>query len=71
MESEQANHVDSIKDIIRNSMKVPELNKHLDQAGGHIGQNIEEITIKMKTIVRKPLMIKIYFTELDCFSHKF
>ena len=32
---------------------------HLLQAGGHIGRNIVEITIKMKTIVRKPLMIKI------------
>ena len=27
--------------------------------GGHIGRNVEEITIKKKTIVRKPLMIKI------------
>ena len=34
-------------------------NKHLKKAGGHIGRNVMEITIKMKTIVRKPLMIKI------------
>ena len=34
-------------------------NKHLKKAGGHIGRNVEEITIKMKIIVRKPLMIKI------------
>ena len=34
--------------------------KHLKNAGGHIGRNVVEITIKMKTIVRKPLMIKIY-----------
>ena len=27
--------------------------------GGHIGRNVMEITIKMKTRVRKPLMIKI------------
>ena len=27
--------------------------------GGHISRNIVEITIKMKTIVQKPLMIKI------------
>ena len=40
-------------------MKVPEFDKHLKKAGGHIGRNIVEITIKMKTIVRKPLMIKI------------
>ena len=34
-------------------------NLHLKNAGGHIGRNVVEITIKMKTIVRKPLMIKI------------
>ena len=34
-------------------------NKHLKTAEGHIGQNNVEITIKMKTIVQKPLMIKI------------
>ena len=28
-------------------------------AGGHIGWYVVEIIIKMKTIVRKPLMIKI------------
>ena len=33
--------------------------KHRKKAGGHIGWNVVEITIKMKTIVRKPLMIKI------------
>ena len=49
--------VDSIKDIIQNSMKVPEFDKHLKKAGGHIGRNVVEITIK--TIVWKPLMIKI------------
>ena len=31
----------------------------LKKAGGHIGRNAVEITIKMKTIVRKLLMIKI------------
>ena len=40
-------------------VKVPEFGKHLKKAGGHIGRNVVEITIKMKTIVRKPLMIKI------------
>ena len=52
--------VDSIKDVVRSSMKVPEFDKHLKKAGGHIGQNIVEITIKMKTIVQKLLMIKIF-----------
>ena len=49
----------SIKDVVRSSMKVPELDKHLKNAGGYIGQNIVEITIKMKRRVQKPLMIKI------------
>ena len=31
----------------------------MKKAGGHISWNVVEITIKMKTIVRKPLMIKI------------
>ena len=57
--SEQVTPVDSIKDIVQSSVKVPEFNKQLKKAGGHIGRNIVEITIKMKTIVRKPLMIKI------------
>ena len=30
----------------------------LEKAGGHISRNGMEITIKVKTIVRKPLMIK-------------
>ena len=59
MESEHATPMDSIKDVVRSSVKVPKFDKHLKKAGGHIGQNVVEITIKMKTIVRKPLMIKI------------
>ena len=49
----------SIKDVVRSSVKVPEFDKHLKKAGGHIDRNVMEITIKMKTIVRKTLMIKI------------
>ena len=56
--------VDSIKDEVRSSVKVPEFDKHLKKAGGLISQNVVEITIKMKTIVRKPLMIKILFEDL-------
>ena len=41
------------------SVKVPEIDKHLKKAGVHIDRNVVEITIKMKTIVRKPLMRKI------------
>ena len=59
MESEQATPVDSIKDVVRSSVKVPEFDKHLKKAGGNIGRNVVEITIKMKTIIWKPLMIKI------------
>ena len=50
--------VDSVKDIVRSSVKVPEFDKHLKKAGGHISRNVVEIIIKMKTIIRKPLMIK-------------
>ena len=57
MESEQAIPVDSIKDVVRCSIKVPEFDKHLKKAGGHIDQNVAEIAIKMKTMVRKPFMI--------------
>ena len=46
----------SIKDVVRSSAKVPEFDKHLKKAGGHIGRNVMEI-IKMKTIIQKPLMI--------------
>ncbi len=49
----------SIKDVVRSSLKVPEFDKHLRKAGGYIGRNVVGITIKMKTIVRKTLMIKI------------
>ena len=59
MESERAIAVDSIKDIVWSSVKIPEFDKHLKKAGRHIGLNVVEITIKMKTIVWKPLMIKI------------
>ena len=41
------------------SVKVSAFDKHL-KAGGHIGRNVVEITIKMKTIVRKTLMIKTH-----------
>ena len=48
---------DSIKDVVRSSVKFPEFDKHLKKAGGHIGRNVVEITIKMKTIVCKPLIM--------------
>ena len=67
--------VDSIKDVVRSSVKVPEFDKYLKKAGGHIGRNVVEITIKMKTIVRKPLMIKkhelVYNTHPKLSATKF
>ena len=56
--------VDSIKDVVRISVKVPEFDKHPKKAGGHVGRNLLEITIRMKTIVRKHLMIKIIKVRL-------
>ncbi len=53
IESEQATPVDSIKDVVRSSRMVPEFDKHLKKAGGHIGRNVVKVTITMKTIVRK------------------
>ena len=47
--------MDSIKYVVRSSVKVPEFDKHLKKAGGHTGRNVEEITIKMKTIGQKTL----------------
>ena len=52
--------MNSIKDV-----KVFEFDKHLKKARGHIGRNVVEITIKMKAIVRKPLMIKMNFDVLN------
>ncbi len=49
--SEQATPVVSIRDVVRNSVKVREFDKHLKKAGGHIGRNVLEITIKMQAIV--------------------
>ena len=46
--------MDPIKDVVRNSVKVTDFDKHLKKAGGYIGRNVVEIT--MKTIVRKPLI---------------
>ena len=51
--------LDSIKDVVQSSVWVPEFDKHLKKAGGHIDRNVVEMTILMKTIVRKPFMIKI------------
>ena len=51
----QSTPMDYIKDVVRSSVKVPEFDKHLKKAGGHIDRNLLEITIKIKSIVRKPV----------------
>ena len=54
--------------VVWSSMKIPKFDKHLKKAGGHIGRHIVKITIKMKTIVQKPLMmiiIKFHLKNLD------
>ena len=38
--------VDSIKDVVRSTVKVPEFDKHLKKAGGYIGRNVGEIIMK-------------------------
>ena len=58
-----ATHVDSIKDVVRSSVKVTEFDKYQKKAGGNIGRKVVEIMIKMETIVRKPLMMKIYYSN--------
>ena len=62
----------SIKDVVQSSVKVPEFDKYLKKARGHIGQNIVEITIKMKPIVQKSLMMdKINYINLKgCLINK-
>ena len=57
-----------IGDVVRSSVKVPEFDKHLKKAGGHIGRNVAEITLKMKTIVRKPVLIEILMLVFNCLS---
>ena len=42
-------------------MKVPKFDKHMKKAGGYKHRNVVEITIKIKTIVQKPLMIRIQY----------
>ena len=63
--------MDSIKDVVRSSVKFSDFDKHLKKSGGHIGRNVVEITIKMKKIVRKPLIIKIDKLRLRNLHNKY
>ena len=43
----------SEKKVTESEKKVPESNKkYLKKAGGHIGRNVVQITMKMRTILR-------------------
>ena len=53
-ESEQATPVDSMKYVVQCSVKVPEFDKHLKKARGHIGRNVVEIIKKMNKISKNP-----------------
>ena len=55
--------------IIKHRFRILD-NKHLKKAGGLIGRNVVEITIKMKTIVRKLLLIKIVKLRLRNLDNK-
>ena len=46
-ESEQATPIVSIKNVVRSSVKVPELDKHLKKAGGYIDRNAIKIDIQL------------------------
>ena len=61
MESGVVTPVDSTEDVVRSSVKVPEFDKQQKKAGGHINRNVVGITTKMKSIVRKLLMIEITY----------
>ena len=61
--------LDSIKDVAQSSVKVPEFDKHLKKAGRQYQTKRCGYTIKMKTIVRKPLMIKIIKLRLRNSDH--
>ena len=56
MESEQATPVDSIKDLVQSSMKVPEFNKHLKEC---CGNNIEDEDNSLKTLNDKKFVFNI------------
>ena len=42
--------VDSIKDVVRNSVKAPKFDKHLKKAGGHIRNNNKDEDNSPKTL---------------------
>ena len=55
---------------VQSSVKVPEFDKHLKKDRVYIDRNDVEITVKMKTMVWKPLMIKIIKIRLRNFDNK-
>ena len=59
-------------EMVPESEKVPESDKkYLKKAGGHIGRNVEQITMKMRTIVRITQIILIIKPHLKSSEKKF
>ena len=50
---------------IRNFVKVPEFDKHLKKAEGHIGQNVVEVTIKLKKTLNDKNILTIFSFTLN------
>ena len=60
--------VDSIKYVIRSSVKVPEFDKHQKMTGGHIGRNVVEKSNKDEDScpkTRNDKTIKLRLRKLD------
>ena len=57
----------------RSSVKVPEFDKHLKKAGGHIGRNVVEITMKTlndknsRKIYKCRMILKVDKMEREAF----
>ena len=49
-----------MKDVVQSFVKASEFDKkNLMKAGGYISRNVINITIKMKTIIRKPCYVTL------------
>ena len=57
--------------LLQMFVKLGNLHRTSKKARGHISQNIVGITIKMKTIVQKPLMIYVYIYIYFFFLYSF
>ena len=65
--------MDSIKDVVRSSVKVPEFDKHLKEAGVHIGRgncgnNNKDEDNSLKTLKDKNIHMKICNIQSNFFA---